>query len=89
VLLAHALLCPHHAWLLLLLAPSGEAAGGVSRPTLVLYPMKCPNRAAERRPEVIQVLRQAGYERVIDMSGHEKRDKAYFEGTGGAWFCCV
>jgi hypothetical protein len=44
--------------------------------------MKCPNRAAERRPEVIQVLRQAGYERVIDMSGHEKRDKAYFEGTG-------
>jgi hypothetical protein len=45
--------------------------------------MKCPNRAAERRPEVISVLRQAGYERVIDMSGHEKRDKAYFEGTGG------
>jgi hypothetical protein len=63
---------------------AGEAAGGVSCPTLVLYPMKCPNRAAERRPEVIQVLRQAGYERVMDMSGHEKRDKAYFEGTGGA-----
>ncbi|WIA32530.1 hypothetical protein OEZ86_003343 [Tetradesmus obliquus] len=60
---------------------AGEAAGGVSRPTLVLYPMKCPNRAAERRPEIIQVLRQAGYERVLDMSGHEKRDKAYFEGT--------
>uniref|UniRef100_A0A383VAN1 Amidinotransferase n=1 Tax=Tetradesmus obliquus TaxID=3088 RepID=A0A383VAN1_TETOB len=59
-----------------------EAAGGVSRPTQVLYPMKCPNRAAERRPEIIQVLRQAGYERVLDMSGHEKRDKAYFEGTG-------
>ncbi|WIA12391.1 hypothetical protein OEZ85_012437 [Tetradesmus obliquus] len=61
---------------------AGEAAGSVSRPTLVLYPMKCPNRAAERRPEIIQVLRQAGYERVLDMSGHEKRDKAYFEGTG-------
>jgi hypothetical protein len=66
---------------------AGEAAGGVSRPTLVLYPMKCPNRAAERRPEVIQVLRQAGYDRVIDMSGHEKRDKSYFEGTGGKGLC--
>jgi hypothetical protein len=44
--------------------------------------MKCPNRAAERRPEIISVLRQAGYERVLDMTGHEKRDKAYFEGTG-------
>ncbi|KAF6262117.1 Amidinotransferase-domain-containing protein [Scenedesmus sp. NREL 46B-D3] len=61
---------------------AGEAAGGVSRPTLVLYPMKCPNRAAERRPEVIQVLRQAGYERVVDMTGHESHDQAYFEGTG-------
>jgi hypothetical protein len=64
----------------------GEAAGGVTRPTLVLYPMKCPNRAAERRPEIISVLRQSGYERVIDMTGHEKHDKAYFEGTGeGLW----
>lgn len=61
---------------------AGEAAVGVSRPTLVLYPMKCPNRAAERRTEVIQVLKQAGYPRVVDMSGHEKHDKAYFEGTG-------
>ncbi|KAF6262116.1 Amidinotransferase [Scenedesmus sp. NREL 46B-D3] len=61
---------------------AGEAAGGVSRPTLVLYPMKCPNRAAERRPEVIQVLRQAGYERVVDLTGHESHDQAYFEGTG-------
>jgi hypothetical protein len=32
-----------------------EAAGGVGARTLVLYPMKCPNRAAERRPEIIQV----------------------------------
>jgi hypothetical protein len=46
--------------------------------------MKCPNRAAERRPEIISVLRQAGYEHVLDMTGHEKRDKAYFEGTGEA-----
>lgn len=32
-----------------------EAVGGVGARTLVLYPMKCPNRAAERRPEIIQV----------------------------------
>jgi hypothetical protein len=59
-----------------------EAAGGVGARTLVLYPMKCPNRAAERRPEIIQVLRSSGYGRVIDMTGHERRDKTYFEGTG-------
>jgi hypothetical protein len=59
-----------------------EAAGGVGARTLVLYPMKCPNRAAERRPEIIQVLRSSGYKRVIDMSGHERRDQKYFEGTG-------
>lgn len=59
-----------------------EAAGGVGARTLVLYPMKCPNRAAERRPEIIQVLRSSGYGRVIDMTGHERRDQKYFEGTG-------
>jgi hypothetical protein len=26
--------------------PAGEAAGGVEQPTLVLYPLKCPNRCA-------------------------------------------
>eukprot|EP00878_Enallax_costatus_P019111 GHUV01020151.1.p1 GENE.GHUV01020151.1~~GHUV01020151.1.p1 ORF type:complete len:315 (+),score=100.35 GHUV01020151.1:472-1416(+) len=61
---------------------SGEASGGVNQKTLVLYPMKCPNRAAERRPEIVQVLRQQGYGRVVDMTSHEKHDKAYFEGTG-------
>ena len=29
--------------------PAGEAAGGVKESTLVLYPMKHPNRSAERR----------------------------------------
>jgi hypothetical protein len=62
---------------------AGEASGGVEQKTLVLYPMKCPNRAAERRPEIIQFLRQQGYGRVIDMTGHEQQDQqAYFEGTG-------
>lgn len=32
--------------------PAGEALGGCGAGTLVLYPMKHPNRAAERRPEV-------------------------------------
>lgn len=35
--------------------PAGEAAGGVAQRTMVLYPMKCPNRAAERRDDIIQV----------------------------------
>lgn len=35
--------------------PAGEAAGGVPTGTLVLYPMKCPNRAAERRQDIIKV----------------------------------
>lgn len=38
-----------------------EAAGGVGARTLVLYPMKCPNRAAERRPEIIQVCPACWY----------------------------
>jgi len=51
--------------------PAGEAAGGVVEGTLVLYPMKCPNRAAERRPEVIEVLKRRGYTRVVDLSSGE------------------
>lgn len=61
--------------------PAGEAAGGVAQRTMVLYPMKCPNRAAERRDDIIQVLRAKGYNAVYDMTGHEA-GKKYFEGTG-------
>lgn len=43
--------------------------------------MKHPNRSAERRREVIEVLQQRGYGRVYDMSGEEKNGR-YFEGTG-------
>lgn len=32
---------------------------------------------------LLQVLRSSGYGRVIDMTGHERRDQTYFEGTGG------
>lgn len=61
--------------------PAGEAAGGLKQNTLVLYPMKCPNRAAERRPEIIDVLKARGYNAVYDMSPAEK-EGGYFEGTG-------
>eukprot|EP00879_Flechtneria_rotunda_P008617 GHRR01009029.1.p1 GENE.GHRR01009029.1~~GHRR01009029.1.p1 ORF type:complete len:431 (+),score=113.70 GHRR01009029.1:138-1430(+) len=60
---------------------AGEGAGGVGERTLVLYPMKCSNRAAERRPEIIQVLLQQ-YPRLVDMTAHESQSKSYFEGTG-------
>jgi len=32
---------------------------------------------------VWQVLRGMGYSRVVDMTGHERYDRKYFEGTGG------
>lgn len=35
----------------------------------------------------MQVLRSSGYKRVIDMSGHERRDQTYFEGTGEGVGC--
>mmetsp|Transcript_25245 Transcript_25245/g.54866 ORF Transcript_25245/g.54866 Transcript_25245/m.54866 type:complete len:494 (-) Transcript_25245:950-2431(-) len=60
---------------------AGEAAGGVKQNTLVLYPMKHPNRAAERRHDIIEVLKQRGYSTTYDMAVEEK-NKKYFEGTG-------
>lgn len=62
--------------------PRGEAAGGTAQSTLVLYPMKCPNRAAERRPELVDFLNARGYARVVDLSAAERTDHKYFEGTG-------
>jgi hypothetical protein len=32
-------------------------------------------------------MRSFGYKRVIDMSGHERRDQKYFEGTGEGAAC--
>lgn len=69
---------------------AGEAAGGVGGRTLVLYPMKCPNRAAERRRDIMAVLAGRGYDAVVDLTDHERRSgdggsapqAAYFEGTG-------
>jgi len=59
-----------------------EAGGGVGKRTLVFYPMKCPNRQAERREDIIDVLRDhLGYEKILDLSREEENNK-YFEGTG-------
>ncbi|MEW5308120.1 MAG: hypothetical protein WDW38_000101 [Sanguina aurantia] len=60
----------------------GEGDGKVGEATMVLYPMKCPNRSAERRVETIQSLRSRfDYSKLVDMSG-EEANKKYFEGTG-------
>lgn len=61
--------------------PAGEAEGGVKQSTLVLYPMKCPNRAMERRADIVDVLHQRGMPRVVDLTPHEKEGQ-FFEGTG-------
>ncbi len=47
---------------------------------MVLYPMLAPNRQAERRKDIIDVLRRT-YKDVQDFSPHEKHDKA-LESTG-------
>lgn len=47
----------------------------------VLYPMKCPNRALERRPDLQALVRGLGYDALHDMTGGEKED-VHFEGTG-------
>lgn len=61
--------------------PAGEASGGLGEDTLVFYPMKCPNRQAERRDDIKDVLSHWGYNRVVDMSPMEDEGR-YFEGTG-------
>eukprot|EP01025_Chloroclados_australasicus_P065579 TRINITY_DN8935_c0_g1_i1.p1 TRINITY_DN8935_c0_g1~~TRINITY_DN8935_c0_g1_i1.p1 ORF type:complete len:514 (-),score=70.60 TRINITY_DN8935_c0_g1_i1:194-1528(-) len=60
---------------------AGEAQGGVEQDTMVLYPMKHPNRSKERRADIIQLVKQLGYEKVVDFSSEEKNGK-YLEGTG-------
>jgi hypothetical protein len=50
--------------------------------TLVLYPMFAPNRREERRPEIIQAVKDAaGTTRVIDLTEWEDRGE-FLESTG-------
>jgi len=54
--------------------------------SLVLYPMCSPNRRAERRPGIIQRIRElAGTSRVVDLSGWEDSGE-YLESTGSMVF---
>lgn len=48
--------------------------------TLVLYPMRAPNRRGERRAELVDALRQR-YPEVVDLTGHEHEGR-FLEGTG-------
>jgi hypothetical protein len=51
--------------------------------TVILYPMKPPNRRVERRTEVVELIRLAGFEvcRVLDFSEWERAGQ-FLEGTG-------
>jgi hypothetical protein len=51
--------------------------------TVVLYPMLAENRRHERRDEIIELVRVAGYRmrRVVDLTPHEAAGR-YLEGTG-------
>jgi hypothetical protein len=51
--------------------------------TAVLYPLLAPNRRRERRPQLIDALREQGYRvtRVVDLTSLEEKEQ-YLEGTG-------
>jgi hypothetical protein len=55
--------------------------------TVVLYPMQSHSRRLERRTDIIDQLRDAGYRvtRVLDLSHHEREGK-FLEGTGSIVF---
>jgi len=48
--------------------------------TMLLYPMKAPNRRLERRADIIAHLRPH-YDKLVDLSDHENAGR-FFEGTG-------
>ncbi len=53
---------------------------------LILYPMCTPNRRTERRPDIVETLKEKyGYTRVLDLSAHEASGK-FLEGTGSIVF---
>lgn len=53
---------------------------------LVVYPMQAVNRRAERREDVLLLLREKyGYQTLFDFSPYE-RDGLYLEGTGSVLF---
>ena len=54
--------------------------------TVVLYPMCTPNRRTERRPDIIEILKQNySVSKVIDLSFQESENR-FLEGTGSIIF---
>lgn len=55
--------------------------------SVFLYPMFAPNRRDERRPEVLEAVRRAGYriDKVVDLSATEAEGR-FMEGTGSIIF---
>lgn len=55
--------------------------------TVILYPMFAPNRRAERRRDILDVLKKKGFDvkSVIDLSHYEETGR-YLEGTGSIIF---
>jgi hypothetical protein len=50
--------------------------------TIILYPMQAENRRAERRPDILDQLREHFFiNRVVDLTHYEQEGK-YLEGTG-------
>ncbi|KCV67930.1 hypothetical protein H696_05656 [Fonticula alba] len=63
-------------------AEAGATSDSVGNSKLkVLYPMKCENRRRERRPDLVALLSNLGYQETIDMSAPETAGQA-LEGTG-------
>ena len=54
---------------------------------VVLYPMFAPNRRVERRPDILETLKDKGFEitEIDDLSHFEDQDK-FLEGTGSMIF---
>jgi hypothetical protein len=65
---------------------STHTAAETKAADLVLYPMKCANRAAERRPDLIELLKARGYKKCYDMTARPnamtEEKSSYLEGTG-------
>lgn len=62
--------------------PAGEGGSGAPA-SLVLYPMKCPNRQAEARDDIVSALKSLGHERVVDLISAERAGAGrVLEGTG-------
>ena len=55
--------------------------------TVAIYPMFAPNRRDERRPDILETLKNEGFQiSEIDDFSHFENDEKYLEGTGSMIF---